>query len=134
MKGSVATGWGGVAGVAEGVLLADAHGRFSLPVEHAGRWRLSGVARGYRTQALNQHDGFHEALVLSEQQPVATVTLRLDADAEVSGLVLDEAGEPVRQAQVIAEEVVPAVLGAGLPGIWPGFLQPKAAGGGGAER
>ena len=95
-------------GASDTLLLADAHGRFSLTVAHAGRWRLAGVARGYRTQFLNQHGAFSETIVLSEGQPVAQVALRLDADAEVSGVVLDEAGEPVRQAQVIAEDAAPA--------------------------
>jgi hypothetical protein len=85
------------------VVLADSHGHFSLEVAGAGDWRLTGIARGFRLQAFEEHDGFSAGIVLTEAQPVSDVVFRLQPNAQITGLVLDEAGEGVRKAQVRVE-------------------------------
>ena len=87
-------------------IVADAHGHFVVDLPHAGSWRLVGSARGFQTQAYNHHDGFTSSVVLSEQTPTYDLTLELDADAVISGTILDDAGEGVRTAQVTAERVL----------------------------
>jgi hypothetical protein len=84
---------------------ADAHGRFKIDVTHAGRWSLSGSARGFRRQNYDMHEDFFSSIVLSPATPAMDVTLRLQPDAEISGVITDEAGEPVRDAQVAIEMV-----------------------------
>ena len=83
----------------------DARGRFTLPVEGAGMWRLSAQARGFRAQALDEHEGFSTAVAVTDARPTENVQFRLVPDAVVEGVVIDEAGEPVRQAQVNAHRV-----------------------------
>ena len=85
-------------------VLADAHGRFSIEVPKAGAWQLAGIARGYRLQAYDVHETFSSAVVITDNAPSASVTLRLSPDAVISGVVFDEAGEPVASAQVQAEQ------------------------------
>jgi len=79
---------------------ADDQGRFSVEVPNAGHWRLAGSARGFRIQAYEEHAGYFSAVVVSQAAPTSEVTLRLMPDAAIEGTVLDEAGEPVRGAQV----------------------------------
>ena len=47
-----------------------------------------------------QHEQFQSALVLSPSTPDLDLDLRIEPDASIVGSVLDEAGEPVRDAQV----------------------------------
>lgn len=82
---------------------ADVHGHFMIEVPHAGAWRLSGAARGFRTEAYLQHGNFSTAIVVNDRTRDPQVELRLDPDAVLSGNVFDEAGEPVASAQVIAQ-------------------------------
>ncbi len=86
---------GAVAGVD-----ADDHGRFVVTVPSAGMWRLVASAPGYTTQAYEEHQMYASAIVLSEQAPVYDLTFRLPPEASLTGTVLDEDGESVRNAQV----------------------------------
>lgn len=90
---------------------ADASGHFSLPLPHGGSWRLTAAARGFRTQAYDEHEGFYSSVVLSNVAPTYELAFRLTPDAIINGLVIDEAGEPVTSAQIIAELVPPLVAG-----------------------
>ena len=83
---------------------ADAHGHFTIVVDAPGHWRLSGAARGFLTQGLQQHGVYSSAVVLTASAPAHAVVLKLDPEAIVTGTVLDEAGEAVRRATV---QVVP---------------------------
>ena len=82
---------------------ADAQGRFSLEAPGAGAWLLTGVARGFHSQAYEAHEDFASAIVLTDARPAAQVNFRLAADAMIAGAVLDEAGEAVQGAQVMVE-------------------------------
>ena len=90
---------------------ADAQGHFSLALPHGGAWRLEGRARGVRTQTFNEHDGFYSKVVLTDASPNYALTLRMTADSAITGVVFDEAGEPVRQARLSAELMPPQVPG-----------------------
>ena len=79
---------------------ADAHGRFVLEVPAEGKYRLSGNAKGFRTQFFEAHGTFSTAVVLTKAAPVHSVVFRASSDATISGIVTDEAGEAVRDAQV----------------------------------
>ncbi|HVV69967.1 MAG TPA: carboxypeptidase-like regulatory domain-containing protein, partial [Verrucomicrobiae bacterium] len=82
---------------------ADEHGRFVLTVPSVGRWRLVASAIGFVTQAYNAHDAFSSAVVLSQTHPQVDLQFRIAPEAEISGTVLDEAGEAVRNARVVLE-------------------------------
>ncbi len=88
---------------------ADAQGRFTLALPHAGAWRVSGAARGFRSQNYEEHENFYAQVVLSDAAPAYALSFRMVPDSMITGLVLDEAGEPVRQARVTAERMA-AVL------------------------
>ena len=91
--------------------VADSSGRFTLELPQAGSWRLLGVARGFHSQAFDEHQGFYSSIVLTPDAPVVHTTFRMAPDATITGVILDEAGEPVRTAQVFAERIAPELPG-----------------------
>ena len=82
---------------------ADESGRFTLDIPRAGAWMLTAAARGFRSQNYDEHDGFYSAVVLTETAPEFNLTYKLTPDSILTGLIVDEAGEPVASAQVTAE-------------------------------
>ncbi len=90
---------------------ADTAGRFTLQLPRRGSWRVTAAARGFRTQAYDEHEGYFSSVVLTDAAPTYDLTFQLTPDSTISGLVLDEAGEPVLNAQVIAELVPPLAPG-----------------------
>ena len=93
----------------------DDQGRFTIMLPSAGKWRLVASAPGYTTQAFDEHEGYFSAIVLTEHVPAYDLTFRLPPEASLSGTVLDEAGEAVRNAQVRLF-TVPPVTPDGKPG------------------
>ncbi len=91
--------------------VADASGRFTLELPQAGNWRLLGVARGFHSQIFEEHQGFYTAIVLTPDAPIFHTTFRMSPDARITGVILDEAGEAVRTAQVIAERTASELPG-----------------------
>lgn len=87
----------------------DAHGRFTVTVPSAGSWRLTANARGFVSQAFDEHQFFSSAIVLTAEAPTKDIEFRLSPEASIVGVVLDEAGEPVRNAQVTLQNVPPGV-------------------------
>ena len=114
-------GRGPASSEAENATTADAQGRFTLNLPHGGPWRLTGVARGYRSQSYDEHDGFYAEIVLSDTAPSDSITFQMERESVLTGLVLDEAGEPVRQARVTA-----GLVSTLLPGQFP--VPSRAAG------
>ncbi len=90
---------------------ADSSGRFTLDLPHGGSWRLEAAARGFRSQGYDEHDGFYSSIVLSEASPAYEAKFQLTPDAIIGGLVLDETGDAVAGAQVVAELIPPLVAG-----------------------
>lgn len=80
--------------------VADAAGRFEVVLPSAGRWSLTAAARGYRSQALDEHQGYSTAVVVTETNPSVNVRFTIAPAARIEGYVVDEAGEPVRNGQL----------------------------------
>jgi hypothetical protein len=83
----------------------DARGHFTVTVPSAGAWVLTASARGFVSQAYDEHQFFSSAIVLSAEAPTKDIEFRLSPEAGIVGVVLDEAGEPVRNAQVALQNV-----------------------------
>lgn len=101
----------------------DDHGHFEIVVASPGHWRLTGTARGFRSQSLQQHDSYFSAVVITSSAPKHSVTLKLDRDALVTGVVLDEAGEAVRRANV---QIISARSQGEEPRMASGHARPAA--------
>lgn len=93
----------------------DAHGRFVVTVPSAGAWRLTANARGFVSAAYDQHEQFSSAIVLTADSPTKELEFRLSPEAAITGVVLDEAGEPVRNAQIMLQSVPPRTPGGPEP-------------------
>lgn len=83
-----------------GTFDADDHGRFSIALPSAGMWRVVGSAYGYVTQAYDEHQLFSSGIVLTAASPVIDVRFQLSPEAVITGNIIDEAGEPVRDARI----------------------------------
>jgi Carboxypeptidase regulatory-like domain len=86
---------------------ADEQGHFSITLPSAGSWHLTASARGYVTQAYDAHQNFSSAVVLTAKSPTIDLRFRLSPEASITGVVLDEAGEAVRNAQILLHNVPP---------------------------
>jgi uncharacterized protein (DUF2141 family) len=75
-------------------------GRFEFTGLPAGKYSLEGLGRGYITAAYEQHEQYSTAIVTGAGLDTENFTLRLVPMASLTGAVLDESGEPVRDAQV----------------------------------
>ena len=93
----------------------DAHGRFVVTVPSAGAWRLTANARGFVSAAYDQHEQFSSAIVLTADAPTKEIEFRLSPEATITGVVLDEAGEAVRNAQIMVQSVPPRTPGGPEP-------------------
>jgi hypothetical protein len=93
----------------------DERGHFSVPLPSAGSWRLSASARGFITQAYEEHQSFSSAIVLTAAKPTMDLQFRISPEATITGVVVDEAVEPVRTAQVSLQSI---------PAPSPGGAQP----------
>jgi hypothetical protein len=83
----------------------DDHGHFTVSVPSPGSWHLSASARGFVTQAYQEHQSYSTAIVLSAAKPAFDLQFPLSPEASITGVVVDEAGEPVRTAQVSLQTV-----------------------------
>jgi hypothetical protein len=86
---------------------ADEQGHFSITLPSAGSWHLIASARGFVTQTYDEHEAFSSAIVLTAESPTIDLHFRLSPEASISGVVLDEAGEAVRNAQISLQNVPP---------------------------
>jgi len=75
-------------------------GRFEFAGLGAGKYSLEGARRGYIPAAYEQHEQYSTAIVTGEEFDTQNLTLRLVPMAMLTGKVLDEFGEGVRDAQV----------------------------------
>lgn len=82
---------------------ADEHGRFVLIVPSDGRWHLTASNNGFVSQDYDEHDAFSSAVVLTPAQKTIDLRFHISPEAEISGTVSDEAGEPVRDARVVLQ-------------------------------
>ena len=75
-------------------------GRFEFSNLPAGKYSLLGAKRGYITAAYDQHEQFSTAIVTGAGLDTENLNLRLASTAVITGHVLDEFGEAVRNASV----------------------------------
>lgn len=66
----------------------------------AGKYNLIGQARGFPAQSLDQHENFNSAIVVGPNKVSTGIVFRLLPEGSISGRVLDEHQEAVREAQV----------------------------------
>jgi Carboxypeptidase regulatory-like domain len=85
----------------------DARGRFTVAVPSAGSWRLTATARGFVSQDYDAHEGFFSSIVLTPDAPTKEIEFRMSPEASIIGVVLDEAGEAIRNAQISLQSVPP---------------------------
>jgi hypothetical protein len=91
-----------------GVFDCDERGHFSVPVPSAGSWRLTASARGFVTQDYEQHQSFSSAIILTPTEPTINLQFHISPEASITGVVVDEAGEPIRTAEVSLQVVPPS--------------------------
>ncbi len=84
---------------AQSVITGD-DGRFEFHVP-AGKYTLEGAKRGFITANYNQHQQFSSAIVTGADLDSENLVLRLAPNALLAGKVLDEVGDPVRNAQIM---------------------------------
>jgi hypothetical protein len=76
-------------------------GRFSFLNLAPGKYTLTAQARGYLLQSFNQHDQYSSSVVVGPTLASTDLLFRLPPESSISGAITDEAGEPVRDAQVM---------------------------------
>lgn len=75
-------------------------GRFAFDHLPAGKYSLQGARRGFIPSAYEQHEQYSTAIVTGAGGDTENLTLRLVPEAAITGKILDESGEPVRNAGV----------------------------------
>ncbi len=81
-------------------MITGEDGLFSFAGLKAGKYTLSAQAYGYVFQAFNQHDQYASSIVVGENANSSGLIFRLDKENTIDGTITDEAGEPVRNAQI----------------------------------
>jgi hypothetical protein len=76
------------------------NGEFSFAGLAAGSYTLTAQALGYLSQSFNQHEQFSSSVVVGSNHDATNLVFRLTPASTIVGIVVDEAGEPVRDAQV----------------------------------
>ncbi|HZQ69210.1 MAG TPA: carboxypeptidase-like regulatory domain-containing protein [Terriglobales bacterium] len=80
-------------------LLTGEDGRFKFRVR-AGKYSLQAAKRGYISSAYNQHEQYSTAIVAGAGLNSENLKFRMSPAAVLSGKVLDDAGDPVRDASI----------------------------------
>ncbi len=75
-------------------------GQFDFSGLRPGKYALSAAKRGYLTQSYQQHESFSTAIAVGPELESENLLFNLTPQAIFYGTVTDEAGEPIRRAQV----------------------------------
>jgi hypothetical protein len=75
-------------------------GRFLFSSLVAGKYTLTAQRRGYLTQAFNQHEQYSSSIAAGLGLESGNLVFRLPRECVISGSVIDDRGDPVREAQV----------------------------------
>jgi protocatechuate 3,4-dioxygenase beta subunit len=81
-------------------MITSDDGRFDFKQVSPGKYSLQGAKRGFIPAFYDEHEGFSTAIVTGAGLDTEHLVLRLDPSAMLSGKILDDMGEPVRQATV----------------------------------
>ena len=76
-------------------------GSFIFDHLSAGKYRLDASRRGYIATAYDEHESFSTAIVTGPGLSSEGLHFRMQSAAVIGGVVTDEAGDPVNQAQVM---------------------------------
>jgi Carboxypeptidase regulatory-like domain len=79
-------------------MVTAAGGHFEFTAVPAGKYTLQGVRRGYLTSSYDQHEQYSTAIVTGPQFVTDKLVLRLMPMGLIMGHVLNESGEPARDA------------------------------------
>ena len=83
----------------QSVMTSD-DGRFEFSGVPAGKFSLTAAKRGFISASYDQHDQYATAIVTGAGVDTENLVLKLSPQALIGGRVLDEAGDPVRNAPV----------------------------------
>lgn len=83
------------------VMVTAEDGRFVFENLAAGHYPLFARRRGYLQQFYKQHDQFSTAIIVGPELNTENLRFEMRPGASISGQVLDEMNEPVRNAQVM---------------------------------
>jgi len=82
------------------VVVTGLDGKFSFRKLAPGKYAVRAEHRGYVPQFFDQHEGFSSSVVVGQGLDSTGLVFRLSPESAISGTITDEAGEPVRNAQV----------------------------------
>ena len=88
--------------------LTDDGGNFVFENLAAGRYTLFARRKGYVQQFYKEHEQFSTAIVVGPELNTENLRFEMRPGASISGQVVDEMNEPVRNAQVMLYERGPA--------------------------
>jgi hypothetical protein len=80
--------------------LTASDGSFAFDGLALGKYSLTAQRRGYIPQSYEEHEQFSTAIAVGPGLASENLTFRIVAEGVIDGTVIDEAGEPVRAAQV----------------------------------
>jgi len=83
-------------------ITTDGSGGFVFSGLTAGRYTLTASRRGFMPQSFLQHGSYFSAVVVGEEFDTSHIVLRLPPQGVISGHILSETGEPIRDARVTA--------------------------------
>ncbi|AXC09839.1 hypothetical protein ACPOL_0462 [Acidisarcina polymorpha] len=81
-------------------LISGDDGSFAFNDVPPGKYSLTAQRRGYLTQAYEEHDDFSTAIAVGPSLEPENLVFQLTAEAVLAGTIVDEAGDPVRGAQI----------------------------------
>ncbi|MEY2604284.1 MAG: hypothetical protein QOH31_2075, partial [Verrucomicrobiota bacterium] len=81
-------------------IITTENGRFTFAPLYGGKFALEGAKRGFIRAAYEQHEQFSTAIVTGTGFNTEDLVLRLTPMARLSGKVIDETGDPFRNANV----------------------------------
>jgi uncharacterized protein (DUF2141 family) len=81
-------------------LITTEDGHFEFSSLKPGKYSLAGAKRGFISAAYEQHEQFSTAIVAGPEFSTENLVLRLTPMALITGHVMDEFGDPVREANL----------------------------------
>jgi hypothetical protein len=82
-------------------MITSENGHFEFDSLKPGKFSLQGAKRGFIPAAYDQHEQFSTAIVTGVGFDTENLVLRLTPLAQLGGKVIDESGDPVRNARVM---------------------------------